>query len=288
MKRNLFVLLSLVCSLSLSAGFSFAQDPDSAPAEDLESVELEPTLEYSDYTIKGYSLSFFGGQFSGATYLENQKLTDRTVFTLGANDIMGFDGETLPQSQDFHHWDAAHKTIEAGPAYGARIGVYINDDFHLDIVGVYGTANATISMLQIASLDGDPNFEERRVDLMTDDNFKMYKGGFAFQYDANSAKFFGLRPQIGFGIGGIINRYNVLPDETALYLDGYLGLDFPITDKLNASIGADLSIFAFNVEELGYSNMVSYKTYHVGLSYFFDVLPKTVRSEHIAEKQKKK
>jgi len=143
-------------------------------------------------------------------------------------------------------------------------------------------------MLQIATLDGDPDFEDRRVELDSDDGFQMFKGGVGFQFDGNNAKFFGIRPRIGFGIGGIINRYSELADVTALYLDGNFGLDYAITDQLSVSAGVDLTTFAFQVEELGYSNMVAFNTLSVGLTYFIDVLPEAVRAEHIAEMANKK
>ncbi len=289
MKRSVLILLSLILGFTLSAGLACAQDADTASAETTQDpVELEPILGYSDYTVKAYSLTFFGGRFSGATYMENQKLSDRAVFTEGANDITAFDGNLLPESRNPLIWDAAHKKIEPGPAFGTRIGVYISDNFHLDLLGVYGTGTAKISMLQIETLDGDPNFEERRVELDSDDGFKMYKGGLSFQYDGNNAKVFGVRPRLGFGIGGVINRYSHLPDVTALYLDANFGLDVPLTKNLDISAGVEITTFAFEVEELGYNNMVSYNTFHIGLTYFIDVLPEMVRAEHIAEVQNRK
>lgn len=289
MKRKIFIILTLSIGLSLGAGYTWAQDSASDSAVENQGIgEMDPLEEYSQRTIKAYSLTFFGGQFSGAKYLENQRLADRAVFELGANDIMGFNGEVLPESADFIHWDAAHKEIEAGPAYGARLGVYISDNFHIDFLGVYGTGTATITMLEIESSDGDPDFAENRQQLDSDDGFKMYKGGLAFQYDANNAKVFGIRPRIGFGLGGVINRYSQLADVTALYLDANLGLDYGITENLNVSADLDLTTFAFDVEELGYSNMVSYNTFRFGLTYFIDVLPEPVRAAHNAELQNKK
>jgi hypothetical protein len=280
MKRNFLSILTLFLLVSLCAGVAFAQVP--APATDAEGDETV-LPSYDDHTIKGYSLSFFGGQFSGDKYLENQKLAEFAHFIEGANDIIAYDGEVLIQSKDYNHWDAAHKEIEPGTVFGTRIGMYISDDFHLDILGVYGSSTATTTMLQTATLDGDPNFVERRVELDTDDGFKMFKGGLAFQYDGNKAKVFGIRPRIGFGLGGIINRYSQLSDVTALYLDANFGLDYPIMENLNIAAGLDMTTFAFKVEELGYSNMVSYSTFTIGLTYFIDVLPEPVRAAHKAE-----
>ena len=47
----------------------------------------------------------------------------------------------------------------------------------------------------------------------------------------------------------------------------------------------DLTTFAFDVDELGYSNIVKYTTFTLGLTWFIDVIPANVRAEHLAELQ---
>ena len=89
---------------------------------------------------------------------------------------------------------------------------------------------------------------------------------------------FGVTPRLGFGLGGVINRYSELEDITGLYLQGLFGLEYELFDNLSISGQVDVSTFAFQVEELGYSNMVAYKTYSLGISWFIDVIPPQVRA----------
>ncbi len=154
MKLSTFLLLILSVSLWLSGSTLWAQEADEgqvspppAPAEgeSPEPVIAEELLDYEDYTVKAYSITVFGGQFSGARYLENQALGPRTVITEGADFILGYDGNVLAKDPDY--FTGAHKEIEAGPAFGARIGIYISDNFHLDLLGTYATGEAVTTML---------------------------------------------------------------------------------------------------------------------------------------------
>ena len=111
----------------------------------------------------------------------------------------------------------------------------------------------------------------------------MVKGGLALMYDARPATFFGIMPRLGFGLGGIINRYTYLEDKTALYLEGNFGLSYELFDDFNLTGQVDLTSFAFQVDELGYSNMVNYATFSLGVSWFIDVVPAEVRAAHQAE-----
>jgi hypothetical protein len=262
------------------------QDPAPAEEEDQQApAPVEEVLAYGDYNVKGYTLTIFGGQTSGAKYLENQDLLERTILTEGAGDIRGFDGEVLLVSQDMEHYTGAHKEIESGPAYGARIGIYISDDFHLDLLGTYASGEAVTTMRYYPDgISDDPSAESSRIEVDRDPGYKMYKGGLSLMYDATPATFFGIVPRIGFGLGGIINRFSNLSDVTGLYLEGNLGLNFELFENFQIGGQADLSNFSFEVEELGYSNVVNYLTYSVGVTYFFDVIPPDVRAAHQAEK----
>ena len=83
--------------------------------------------------------------------------------------------------------------------------------------------------------------------------------------------------RLGFGLGGVINSYSVLPDVTALYLEGNFSLNYEIVDNLALGAALDVTNFAYEVPELGYSNMVNYFTYSVGLTWFIDVIPEDIR-----------
>lgn len=286
--------LFLALGLLLSAPAILAQEeaetpPAPAPTEEGEApqdpVPEVEVLTYDDYTVKGYTLSIFGGQSSGATYLNNKDLAERTKLTDGASDIQGFDGNVLRVSQDTEHYTGATKEIQSGPAYGGRIGIYISDDFHLDLLGTYSQSEVITTMRYypdgISDEEGAVS-EVLRVD--SDPGFKTYKGGLALMYDATPATFFGIVPRLGFGLGGIINRFSNLSDVTGLYLEGNLGLNYELFTNFQLGAQMDVTNFAFEVEELGYSNMVNFMTYSLGITYFFDVIPTDVRAAHLAEK----
>ncbi len=279
-------LLSLVL-VPLALGFAVAAPAQEPPDEQEEQVAAsEENLKYEDYTVKAYSLSFFGGNFSGATYLENQELGPRTVLTPGAGDIISYSGDVLWEStakyaNGLNIYDAAHKEIESGPAFGGRVGIYISRDFHLDLLGTYATGKAVTTMLYRP--DENDRDNSYRVVVDEDDGFKMVKGGLALMYDARPATFFGIMPRLGFGLGGIINRYSYLEDKTALYLEGNFGLNVELFKNFTLSGQADVTTFAYEVDELGYSNMVNYVTYSLGISWFIDVVPDEVRAAHLAE-----
>jgi hypothetical protein len=290
MNYRTLVSLFLTILVVFAATAALAQEPTAEQEERV--AEIEENLKYEDYTVKAYRLSFYGGHFSGATYLESPERGERTVLTPGAADVLGYDGEVLLESRAEYEtgpmagklkYDAPHKTIEPGTAYGGRVGIYISKDFHLDLLGTYATGKAVTTMIGPANVDDDynpANITRRTID--TDDGFKMVKGGLALMYDARPATFFGIMPRLGFGLGGIINRYSYLPDKTGLYLEGNLGLSYDVTHNLSLTGQVDLTTFAFEVDELGYSNMVNYKTFTIGLSWFIDVVPADVRAAHQA------
>jgi len=289
--RNLVSLL-IALGLLLSGQAVIAQeetdDPSApAPVDELATSDpalpVEEALTYDDYSVKGYTITVFGGQFSGAKYLENMDLNDRTKLTDGAGDIRAYDGGILRVSQDPVHYTGAHKEIETGPAAGIRIGIYISDDFHLDILGTYAKGEAVTTMKFTEDPENFPNKSER-IEVDRDEGYQMYKGGLGLMYDATPATFFGIVPRLGFGLGGIINRYSELSDVTGLYLEGNFGLNFELFKNFQIGGQVDLTNFAYDVEELGYSNMVNLVTYSFGLTVFLDSLPPEVRASHLAEK----
>ena len=299
--RNLVSLL-LALGLLLSGPVLMAQeeteDPTvTAPAEATDEVEPSPAeepvpeatvplpeepLTYEDYSVKAYTLTIFAGQTSGATYLENMDLADRTILTEEEYAIVAYDGGTLLVSLDAEHYTGAHKDITEGPAYGGRIGIYVSDDFHLDILGSYSKGEVITTMSYTDDPENYPD-DSVRIEVDRDNGYQMYKGGLALMYDATPATFFGLVPRLGFGLGGIINRYSELSDVTGLYLEGNFGLNFELMKNFQIGAQVDVTNFAFEVEELGYSNMVNYVTYGLGLTIFLDSLPPEVRASHLAE-----
>lgn len=246
--------------------------------------EGEKSLAWKDYKVKGYSLSVMGGHFSGATYLDLKPLRPKTVLTDGAGDVFGYNGEVVIESRDPVHYTGARKEVEPGTAFGGRIGVYVADDFHLDLVGNYMSGRAVTTMLH----NPDPGIATNpwtRIEVDEDTGFRTYKGGLSLMYDARPATLWGMTPMIGFGLGGVLNRYTQLADKTALYLEGNFGISMKATENLTIIGRADVAVFAFEVDELGYSNMVTYRNLTVGASWFLDRVPADARAKYEATKR---
>ena len=106
-----------------------------------------------------------------------------------------------------------------------------------------------------------------------DPNFKSYMGGISVSYDANALRMFGLTPYFGMGFGGIINRFTVLEDKTALYFHLFGGLDLPLTRSLHVNTRFSGTTFSFPTEEVTYSEQVTTMTATLGLTLHFDVKP---------------
>ncbi len=317
MKNSLFPALALLFGVGLAAVGTPALAQDDTSGAAVGDADLPPAhvaaddeyvLDYSDYTVKGYSLSFGGGIFTGATYLDLQPLGDRTAYPintgdkLGPGDILGFDNLPLEVSRargsnGLFLFNEARKEIKSGPAFSGRVGIYIAEHFHLDVVGSYATGEAEVSMVYRgetndeftqgqryigSELEKNIPLEYRNPTAFVDENFSIIKGGIGLLYDAEPARFFGITPRLGFGLGGIINSYSHLKDKTALYLEGTFALDYPVARNLDVFAQADLSIFAFEIEELGYRDMVKYTMFTFGLTWFNDVLPTGVREAHLA------
>lgn len=304
MKISLFpalVLLLGTCAFVCGAP-AFAQDAGGVGDEELPAGYVESddayVLDYGDYTVKGYALSFGGGSFSGATFLDLQPIGPRTTYPintgeeLGPGDILGYNGLPLEQSrardsENLPLFDEARKEIRSGPAFGGRVGIYVAEHFHLDVVGVYAQGEAVTSMVYRGetndALQNGRRYTGAELDpAAIDEGFSILKGGVGLMYDAENAKIFGITPRLGFGLGGIINSFSQLEDKTALYLEGTLGLDYEVARNVNVFAQADITTFAFEVDELGYSNMVNYKTFSLGLTWFTSVLPAGVREAHLA------
>ncbi|MCP4572599.1 MAG: hypothetical protein GY838_09645 [bacterium] len=312
MKISLLSALALLLGVGLVVFGASAFAQDAVDDQDLPSTYVESddeyVLDYSDYTVKGFSLSFGGGLFGGVTYLDLQPLGERTAYPintgddLGPGDILGFDNLPLEVSRargsdGYFLFDAAQKEIKSGPAFSGRVGIYIAENFHLDVVGSFASGETELSMVyrgetndsftqgqRYYGVDLERNKlpELRNPAAFTDDSFSVLKGGLGLMYDATPARFFGITPRIGFGLGGIINSYSQLDDNTALYLEGTLGLDYKFGRALDIFAQADVTTFAFELDELGYSEMVSYKVFTFGLRWFTDVLPTGVREAHLA------
>ena len=163
----------------------------------------------------------------------------------------------------------AHRSLESGTTIGGRVGFYLSDEFHLDLV-----ASVTSSKAVTSFLNSDPrNAGNFREQLDEDTGFTSYMGGGNLMYDVRSMRILGLMPFAGAGIGGIINRFSQLPDKTALYFQLTGGFIYHINDSVRLNTRFTATTFSFETEELIYAEQVTYASISMGLTWMIDVTP---------------
>ena len=239
--------------------------------------------------VKTISISFSGGHYSGTTFLDLPVVDQRAQLADGSNHVTLFNGESLDlgDSRPENGFDAPAKEIEPGEFYGMNISFYLSDSFHIDLNASYSRSRATLAMdrfeddVFIERVYGEDldSWYEGFYDQTTysggsvDPSFKSYMGGISVSYDADTLKLFGLTPYFGMGFGGILNRFTVLEDKTALYFHLFSGLDLPLTRSIHVNTRFAATTFAFPTEEVAYSEQVTTMTATLGLTLHFDVKP---------------
>jgi hypothetical protein len=234
-----------------------AQERDVPPGDEEEVPEAASS-------IKQISITLLGGWSSGGTFLDLPPLSDITQVEEGTDDVYSYDG-TIFELEDYY--DAPRKEIEPGPMYGARLGFYLSDEFHLDLEGAVAFGKATVSFL---NHDPDDDLPDYREQLQSDSGFTSYMGGGNLMYDITSQSLFGLHPFFGLGVGGIINRFTHLQDKTALYFQLLAGFNLFVTDSFAVSTSFSARTFSFSTEELHYGTQVTYLQGLLGMTWFFD------------------
>jgi hypothetical protein len=232
-----------------------------------------------------------GGTYSGATFLSLPAVDARAQLAAGSNFVTLFNGEELDLGIERadNDLDAPEKRIQSGQSYGGRIGFYLSDAFHVDLSGSYSSGTATLSMLRFADAEAQERVEGD--DLMTwvnslakydrqgitggftDDGFRSYMFGVGLAYDAYPLQTFKLVPYFGTGFGGVINRFTVLEDKTALYFRLYGGLMMPLGDSAQLSFRAEATTYSFSTEEVDYAEQVTSTAMSLGFTWLFDVKP---------------
>ncbi len=231
---KLSTALSLVPTLLLVLGgaAASAQDaPGPAPtaADSAEVEAAEDALDYADYTVKAYSLSVFRGNFSGATYLDLHERAPKTEVSIGVGDNLGAGRRAglrrpLPGRGPGHRATASCSTTRCRRR-SSRVRPTAPASASTSPTISTWTSSAPTPRARPSHVHalrrGDP--ARRRTWSRTPATWwtrtpasPCTSGGLALNYDARPATFLGLVPRIGFGIGGIINRFTVLEDNTSL------------------------------------------------------------------------
>ena len=266
----LFTLVFGVFGATSLAQESPPADPDPAATE---GEEPPPEVPVEEYKVKAYSLAFWGGWFSGGTFLELQPLADRTQLEEGSDLIWKYNGDVFTDqelNQGDWVYDGARKEILPGVAMGGIIGMYLSEHFHLDIEASISKSRAitTFNNNDPSNLEGP-----YREELDADEDFTVYMGGLNMVYDAKTFSLDGIYPFVGFGIGGIINRFSELEDKTALFFQMFGGINFPLAESLMLFTQLNATTFSFGTEELQYGKQVTYTTWRMGLNWVINVVP---------------
>ena len=257
---------ALLVTLILALAFSTATAQEAPPPAE----EDVPTS-----AIKRIAISFDGGLYSGSEYFSLPALNERAQLEEGTNVVTLFNNEELNLGDELpiDGFTAPRKEIGSGQAFTARVGFYLNDSFHIDLLASLAIAEAKFSALQY--VDGEPTLRVggTEEDGWIDSGFKAYQGGVQLGYDAFNLQRFGLVPSFGMGFGGIINRFTVLEDKTALYFQLYgelsrsLGDNFLITGRYTATT------YSLHTEEVEYSKQVTTNNMTLGFTWIFDANP---------------
>jgi len=256
MSSKRLMMLMAVSIACLAAATASAQTDTEA--------ETEPPLEELTSRVKNISISFSGGYYSGTTYLNLPIIDERAQLADGSNTVTLFNSEelNLGTERPTNGFDAPVKQIDPGEIYRLNIGFYLSDSFHIDLNASYSRAKAVLSMARFEDdlfiervygqeldqwYEGFYN-ETRFAGGSEDSNFKSYMGGINLSYDAHALKILWLTPYFGTGFGGIINRFSVLEDKTALYFQLIGGLALPLGESLRVNAQFSATTFAFPTE----------------------------------------
>jgi hypothetical protein len=272
-------LIAALCGL---AAMLFVAAAAAQEANDVDPLEAEAQPEpetWQDYSIKAYTIRIFGGRFGGDEYLNLPVLGPRTFEEIGANRVMSYDGTWWePGELDYRIYDGPVKRIEDGYTFGLTIGAYLADQFHMDITFAYSSTEAFLTMVNTE--DPDNQFRE---EIDRDPNVQVFRGSLQLTYDLDNFQFLGFRPYLGFGFGGVINRFSNLDDMGELFLVGTAGFQRQFSEQISFFLQANAATFAMGREELHYTTSVTYTDLTAGLSFFFDVVPADVRAQHAAQ-----
>jgi hypothetical protein len=279
---NSRLFLAVICTLVMVLWSALAFGQDAAPSDPLESdTAAEPEQTWRDYSIKAYTIEIFGGMFGGDTYLDLPVKGDRTYVEPESDRIMSFDGEWFQDDElDRERYDGPVKTMEDGYTIGVKVGSYLSDHFHLDLVFSYSASEAVLMLTDKTPDGGGP---PTQVEWDRDGSVQIFRGALEMMYDFDNYRLLGIYPYLGFGFGGVINRFSALEDVSGLFLVGTGGLRREIAGNASAFVQFDYTNFSMDRHELNYTKSVSYTDITFGISFFIDVVPPDIRALHDAD-----
>ena len=201
MNSRLFSTATCILVLLLATAVSLAQD--SAPVDPLEAdADAESELTWDSYKVKAYTIQVFGGMFGGDEYLNLPVTGDRTYLEEGSDLVMSYDGTWWETDElNYNEYKGPVKELEDGITMGVKIGAYLSNNFHLDMVLSYSSSEAVLTMTNVEDPD---NYVVEEIDR--DSGVEIYRGSLRAIYDINQVDLFGIEPYLGFGFGGVINR----------------------------------------------------------------------------------
>lgn len=260
------MMTAFACAVLVMAAAVTAAAQTTDPTADEAGAAAEPTS-----AIKRISISLFGGYNSGGTFYELPEMDERAQLAENSNLVYLFDGttENIGEELTADGLTAPKKEIDSGNTYGGKIGFYLSDSFHVDLVGSISKGDAQLTALRLD--DWEPVGREL---LDVDEKFTMYMGGIGLTYDAHNLKILGLTPYFGLGLGGVINRFDTLEDKTSLYFQFIGGLSHPLfSSDFWLDVGMRATTFSFETEEQEYSEQFTNVQLTAGLTLLFDVKP---------------
>jgi opacity protein-like surface antigen len=278
--RLLAVMLGIAAMLFVAA----ASAQEAAGVDPLEAEALPEPETWQDYTVKAYTIRIFGGWFGGSEYLNLPVKGPRTFEVIGANRVMGYDGTWWELDElDYRIYDGPVKRINDGYTLGLTIGQYLADHFHIDVTFAYSATEAVLTMVNTE--DSDNQFRE---EIDRDSNVQVYRASLQLTYDLDTFSLLGFNPYIGFGFGGVINRFSNLPDVGELFLTGTAGFQRRFGNGTAFFVQASLSSFSMSRDELFYTTSVTYTDVSAGISFYFDVVPPEIRAQHEAQQAERR
>jgi len=261
--RVIFLLSALLMAFPV-----FAQDESGGT--DAADLTDAPTS-----AIKRISISLSGGHYSGATFFKLPPLDERAQLEEGTNMVTLYNGEELNLGEELpvDGLAAPEKKIDSGQYIEARVGFYLDDSFHVDLVGGLALADASLSVLQYMDTVPLTRITGSEAEGFLDTGHSSYLGGIQLGYEGHQLKRFGITPNFGMGFGGIIDRFTILEDKTALFFQLFGELSVPLTGSIHARGRVTATTYSFQTEEVQYTEQITTTALTFGLTWIFDANP---------------